>query len=989
MKRRLLKTLTSLVLVALMVVSMMPAIAITTSAADSVTLGFAGGSGTNIDPLKFTDDASGVSAVFTAGTHSTKPRWDAACVRFYGTASVTNHLTISAPAGSTITSIEFEMNGSYNLAKVSVDSGEISGTTWTGDAEKVVFTTTEQTRINGVTITYSSATVGGHTHNYAWNGNVGADGSHTLECSNKDGLCTVTTKTVDCEWDDGVVTTGPTCTSVGEKTFTCTVCGATKKEPVEMTDHNYVNGSCADCSEAEPATLTITKSNFTGNAYAWNPWTATTTTGETISGYGYTYGANANIQLNGSKDGDYIYNTTALPGKIVSITLTKASGTDRNFDILTSNTPFDSATAASLKGQATAAKKTVTTTGVTWEFNTNHRYFAIIICDSSAAYLSSIEITYSCCAHSNTEVIGEDKDATCTEAGSTSGLQCSDCGEIITATTTINPLGHKDENPADSKCDTCGTNLCTEHKWVEGDVITEGDCLTDRVVAQHCENCNEPGENKVTEAPGHSSVEIPGTDATCTTDGLTAGAKCEVCDEILTEQETIPAGHKWDGTTCTGCSATRNVYTKVDDVTTLVDGDGIVIYYPAGNKLLSGNTASSNKLAGVNAAVTGTVVGADNADELFLIVRIDDNGDYYFETADGKYLTSGATGNALTLENELTDYAKWYFDTTGTTATLRIVNRNAAYNGNTQALEYYYNFTVFGLGDTAAFNLELYKLDGYSNPSTPAEPTFNGFSLSLNKGITVKVTITVPAEWLAANPGAKVVFSNGTTIDAKAGENVYTTDLTPAFINDNLTVKLQLADSTAAVDEKTVSVSAYKEKVASLTYTEMGISEAKYNALISLLNSALTYSSTVDSTYTSSALTSSFENVPALDVSGDSNSIIAGFQGKLGTYASLALKVNSANIPAEATIKVTLNGKILADGAFKDYIVGGNILINNLYPANFNDEIVISANGSEIAKFNFNSYLKAIYDNGDVTVKNVAVATYNYGIAAEEYISAQ
>ena len=50
-------------------------------------------------------------------------------------------------------------------------------------------------------------------------------------------------------WDNGKVTTAATCTTAGVKTFTCTVCGETKTEPVARGDHKYEN-------RITPATLT-------------------------------------------------------------------------------------------------------------------------------------------------------------------------------------------------------------------------------------------------------------------------------------------------------------------------------------------------------------------------------------------------------------------------------------------------------------------------------------------------------------------------------------------------------------------------------------------------------------------------------------------------------------------------------------------------------------------------------------------------------------
>ena len=48
---------------------------------------------------------------------------------------------------------------------------------------------------------------------------------------------------------------------------------------------------------------------------------------------------------------------------------------------------------------------------------------------------------------------------------------------------------------------------------------------------------------------GHTPEIIPGKAATCTEDGLTDGEKCSVCDEILTEQQVLPAtGHQYEST---------------------------------------------------------------------------------------------------------------------------------------------------------------------------------------------------------------------------------------------------------------------------------------------------------------------------------------------------------------------------------------------------------------------------------------------------------
>ena len=47
-------------------------------------------------------------------------------------------------------------------------------------------------------------------------------------------------------WDGGVVTTAATCTEAGEKTYTCTVCSATKTEVIAATGHSYAKEWSSD-----------------------------------------------------------------------------------------------------------------------------------------------------------------------------------------------------------------------------------------------------------------------------------------------------------------------------------------------------------------------------------------------------------------------------------------------------------------------------------------------------------------------------------------------------------------------------------------------------------------------------------------------------------------------------------------------------------------------------------------------------------------------
>lgn len=57
-----------------------------------------------------------------------------------------------------------------------------------------------------------------------------------------------------CQWDEGVVTTEPTCTTAGVKTFSCSVHGETRTEELPALGHEYgSDGLCTRCGAQDPA----------------------------------------------------------------------------------------------------------------------------------------------------------------------------------------------------------------------------------------------------------------------------------------------------------------------------------------------------------------------------------------------------------------------------------------------------------------------------------------------------------------------------------------------------------------------------------------------------------------------------------------------------------------------------------------------------------------------------------------------------------------
>ncbi len=268
-------------------------------------------------------------------------------------------------------------------------------------------------------------------------------------------------------------------------------------------------------------------------------------------------------------------------------------------------------------------------------------------------------------------------------------------------------------------------------------------------------------------------------------------------------------------------------------------------------------------------------------------------------------------------------------------------------------------------------------------------PTLTSFGLSLNDGITVRVQYNVEENWLAANEGAKVVFSNGDEFEAVAGANTYSVTLTPGDIGKALTVTC--GDVGLA---KTVSVASYTEKVLAAGAEKLGISETKFEQLKTLLAAIVTYGAAADKTLSENISAPSFENV-VYPVFNDETDIFGTVSATLGGQASAKLNINTANVKSGYTITVKLGEKTLIDGAaLGDYITSKNqLVINGLYAADFDENISITVfDGAEAvasASFTFNAYLKALYGDGSGNAEalNLIAAAYNYGTAAEAFAS--
>ena len=135
-------------------------------------------------------------------------------------------------------------------------------------------------------------------------------------------------------------------------------------------------------------------------------------------------------------------------------------------------------------------------------------------------------------ATGHTEEVLPGTPATCTEAGLSDGVRCSECGAVLVAQEAIPAKGH-----------TYGETV----------VIEEASCLRDGKQESVCADCGETVTEAIP-ALGHDRVYEPAIEATCETSGRTGRVVCDRCGMVLEEGETIPPlGHEIEGDECINC----------------------------------------------------------------------------------------------------------------------------------------------------------------------------------------------------------------------------------------------------------------------------------------------------------------------------------------------------------------------------------------------------------------------------------------------------
>ncbi len=316
-------------------------------------------------------------------------------------------------------------------------------------------------------------------------------------------------------YDSGTVTTVPTCTTAGVKTYTCTACNTTKTEeiaalghivtskvtPPTCTEQGYTTHSCSRCGRSNQDTYVPA----TGHSYTSKVVTDATCTAdgvksflcsacshsytEAIAATGHTPVTDeaivATCTQTGLTEGSHcsVCNAVLMAQEIVEATghtpvtdeavaatctqtgLTEGSHCSVCNAVLVAQEIVEATGHTPVTDEAVAA--TCTQTGLT---EGSH-------CSVCNAVLVAQEIVE---ATGHTPVTDEAVAATCTQTGLTEGSHCSVCNAVLVAQETVAALGHEYacidncNGTHTGTCARCGDSITENHSFANGECVCGG-----------------------------------------------------------------------------------------------------------------------------------------------------------------------------------------------------------------------------------------------------------------------------------------------------------------------------------------------------------------------------------------------------------------------------------------------------------------------------------------------------------------------------------
>ena len=471
-------------------------------------------------------------------------------------------------------------------------------------------------------------------------------------CNKELSRTTVKTEAKGHKWNEGKITTQPTCTEEGVKTFQCMVCGKTKTEKVSALGHDWAEDftvdkeatceetglksiHCKHCDEKKDETTIPAKGHVEGEVKIENATEATCEQGGSYDEVVYCTVCNKELSRNTVKTeakghkwnpGTITTEPTCTEEGVKTFECTVCGKTktekvealghdwDNDFTVDKEETCEETGvksihckrcderkeiTTIPAKGHVAGEKKIENATESTCE--NGGSYDEVIYCTVCGKELSRTTIKTEAKGHVKGEVkIENATESTCEEGGSYDEVvYCTVCNkELSRNTVKTEALGHKwnegkittqptctEEGVKTFQCMVCGKTKTEKvsalgHDWAEDFTVDkEATCEETGLKSIHCKHCDEKKDETTIPAKGHVKGKVKienATEATCEEGGsYDEVVYCTVCNKELsrTTVKTEAKGHKWnkgkvtteptyaeEGVktyTCTACGATK------------------------------------------------------------------------------------------------------------------------------------------------------------------------------------------------------------------------------------------------------------------------------------------------------------------------------------------------------------------------------------------------------------------------------------------------
>ena len=373
----------------------------------------------------------------------------------------------------------------------------------------------------------------------------------------------------------GNVTTAPTCTEAGVKTFTCECGEGTYTEAIEALGHDFVKGVCSVCGAEDPDYVPVCEHKDTGldakcdlcgmwflpespfklEMYQASKQETYYFTGS-MSGYYFASSTDISKAVDlYAEEVDGGYNVYFMSGSTKNYLYIELSGTHINAKFgSTQAVWYVDPTYGALVTELDGTKYFLGTYSSYVTFGgTAYSRLNDSTADVSQYIGRAVSLEDHVCANTTPTVTAP----TCTEQGYTT-YKCADCG-LSTKGDYVNALGH-DMITDKAVAPTCTATGLTEgshcsrcdHKVAQEEVPALGHTAGAEATCTEAQTCTVCGAELVA-ALGHDMLTHTETLPTCTEAGVSAGEECSRCDHKTGFEEIEALGHDFAEGQCTRC----------------------------------------------------------------------------------------------------------------------------------------------------------------------------------------------------------------------------------------------------------------------------------------------------------------------------------------------------------------------------------------------------------------------------------------------------